>query len=625
MTATLTVGEGTLAITAGDSGIATVANNANTVSFTGTLAQIDALLTGSSTGTIVYNNGSDTPSATATITLTVNDGGNNGTDPGLTGDGTSEQDSASQTINIEAINDAPTNAGSLPSNITVVEDVASNIDLSSVDFHDLDASGSDLTVTLSTATGGQLFASSSGGVVVGGTADSMTFTGTIAELNTYFDNASNIQYVHGTANTFGNNADSITVVINDNGNTGTGGGTDQSLGTINIDISAVNDAPVVATNTGTSVAEGGSVTITPAMLSEGDVDDNGAELTYSVTSGPTNGQLELTTGPGVAITSFTQDDINNNRLIFVHDGTQASVDSFDFSLADGGEDGAAPVSGTFNFTVNNVNDASVVSSIESTAISYNENQGAVSITSTVAIADVDDSHLETAVIQLTGNYVSGEDVLSFTDQLGISGSFDSISGTLTLTGTATIADYETAIRSVTYTNTSDNPSTLSRTFTITVNDGDTDSNSVNRNIDISNFNDDPFNAGSNPTTVTVTEDTASPVDLSALDISDLDDNGAAISVSLTTDTGGELYATTGGGVTVAGSGTDAVTLTGTITDINTFLNDPSNLQYLHPTTHLFGSAADTIYVHADDGGNTGAGGGGLVALATVTVDIDAVE
>ncbi|MCA9128695.1 MAG: cadherin-like domain-containing protein, partial [Planctomycetales bacterium] len=108
MTATFTVGEGDITLVAGDSGVTITANNASTVSFTGTLSQIDALLTGTSTGTIVYNNGSDTPVASTTITLTVNDGGNTGADPSLTGDGSSEEDSASQTINITAVNDIPT-------------------------------------------------------------------------------------------------------------------------------------------------------------------------------------------------------------------------------------------------------------------------------------------------------------------------------------------------------------------------------------------------------------------------------------------------------------------------------------------------------------------------------------
>jgi large repetitive protein len=109
LAATLSVGEGILTITEGNSGVTlSSGNGTSTVVVTGTLAQINNLLAGVGTGTVVYFNNSDTPSASTTITLTVNDGGNTGTDPGLTGNGTSEEDSASQTINIMPVNDAPT-------------------------------------------------------------------------------------------------------------------------------------------------------------------------------------------------------------------------------------------------------------------------------------------------------------------------------------------------------------------------------------------------------------------------------------------------------------------------------------------------------------------------------------
>ena len=51
-------------------------------------------------------------------------------------------------------------------------------------------------------------------------------------------------YLHGTPGTNGNDADTIQVNVNDNGNTGTGGGTNIDFGTANVDIGAVNNAPV---------------------------------------------------------------------------------------------------------------------------------------------------------------------------------------------------------------------------------------------------------------------------------------------------------------------------------------------------------------------------------------------
>ena len=134
MTATFIVGEGDIALSAGNSGVTIVTNNAGTVSFTGTLTQLNALIGGTSTGTITYNNASDTPSASTQITLVANDNGNTGSDPGSTADTSSEEGSASQTINITAINDNPAATG-LVTDVTVTEDVLSDIDLSQRDCH----------------------------------------------------------------------------------------------------------------------------------------------------------------------------------------------------------------------------------------------------------------------------------------------------------------------------------------------------------------------------------------------------------------------------------------------------------------------------------------------------------
>ena len=118
-----------------------------------------------------------------------------------------------------------------------------------------------------------------------------------------------------------------------------------------------NQSPAIATNSGITVSEGGTVAITNSHLNEGDPDDAGSELTYTVTNGLASGDLELTTNPGVSITTFTQDDIDNNRVIYAHDGSESASDSFEFSLADGGENGATAATGTFAITVTAVNDA----------------------------------------------------------------------------------------------------------------------------------------------------------------------------------------------------------------------------------------------------------------------------
>ena len=56
-------------------------------------------------------------------------------------------------VQVVAVNDDPTNIGTLPTDITVVEDTPGNVDLSAIALSDIDAASGTLTVTLSTSTG----------------------------------------------------------------------------------------------------------------------------------------------------------------------------------------------------------------------------------------------------------------------------------------------------------------------------------------------------------------------------------------------------------------------------------------------------------------------------------------
>ena len=83
-TVRLSVTEGTLTVTAGTSGAAVSGNGTSTVTITGTLAQINALLNTDSTSTVSYIDNISPPSASATLTLSINDNGNTGTGGALT-------------------------------------------------------------------------------------------------------------------------------------------------------------------------------------------------------------------------------------------------------------------------------------------------------------------------------------------------------------------------------------------------------------------------------------------------------------------------------------------------------------------------------------------------------------
>ncbi|MEZ6059075.1 MAG: cadherin-like domain-containing protein [Planctomycetaceae bacterium] len=127
---------------------------------------------------------------------------------------------------------------------------------------------------------------------------------------------------------------------------------------LRVTVTNSNQSPTIATNTGTTVLEGSTANIiTTAMLNEGDPDDDGIELTWTITSNVGNGTLRLN-GSAIGLNdTFTQQDIDDNLLTYDHNGGETTSDAFDFSLADGGENGSTPVTGSFSFTVTPVNDA----------------------------------------------------------------------------------------------------------------------------------------------------------------------------------------------------------------------------------------------------------------------------
>jgi Domain of unknown function (DUF4347)/Cadherin-like/Putative Ig domain/WD40-like Beta Propeller Repeat len=92
-------------------------------------------------------------------------------------------------------------------------------------------------------------------------------------------------------------------------------------------------APVLVKNTFPNVPQAGTIAITNAMLRATDADNTAAEIVYRLNSLPTQGQLRLN-GTAIALNgSFTQDDIDQNRVTYVHSGNAAAV-TFDFTVSD---------------------------------------------------------------------------------------------------------------------------------------------------------------------------------------------------------------------------------------------------------------------------------------------------
>lgn len=274
---------------------------------------------------IVFRAETDDPSdAQRTLTMVVTDGDG----------GTSN--TVTRAMNVIAHNDAPidNNAGSFPTDVSVTEDALSNIDLSSIDLQDVDDRGLDITIKLTTSTGGNLYAASVSGVTVTGDGTGgLTLTGSQDDLNAFLNTASNIQYQHGTANVFGDNADTLSVVFNDNGNYSTSGatGVDQNIGTANVDITNINDAAVIDLdadnssgvadpNFANSFTEDGSpvlVVDSDAVLS--DIDDTHLEsLTVTIAAIPDG--LAETLAADTTGTSITA-NYNSGTAVLLLSGT----------------------------------------------------------------------------------------------------------------------------------------------------------------------------------------------------------------------------------------------------------------------------------------------------------------
>jgi len=142
-------------------------------------------------------------------------------------------------------------------------------------------------------------------------------------------------------------------------------GADGAYGLFSVDInldglldilSASRDARELAIHTQTrthlvTVDLGSSIVISSALLRAEDSDDTPSGLTYTMTAIPASGMLELGGSAVSAGDTFTQQDIDDGLLRYTHDDVDESPDSFDFTLADGGEDGTQPLFGRFSFNV----------------------------------------------------------------------------------------------------------------------------------------------------------------------------------------------------------------------------------------------------------------------------------
>ncbi len=137
---------------------------------------------------------------------------------------------------------------------------------------------------------------------------------------------SKIRYVHdGSATT----TDSFKVKAHDI----YGNETDEI--TLNITIQEDNEAPIIVTNNKISVDNNRYKIISDQDLFASDVDTYNDSIIFTVASPPSSGRFELDTNPGVAINEFSQQDIIDGYVKYVHNGNDATTDTCTINVRDG--------------------------------------------------------------------------------------------------------------------------------------------------------------------------------------------------------------------------------------------------------------------------------------------------
>ncbi|MCF6801750.1 DUF4347 domain-containing protein, partial [Thiotrichales bacterium 19S3-11] len=315
---------------------------------------------------------------------------------------------ATETLTITPINDPIIiNTPAAPAAINEGNSVAfSGFTITDADAGDI-AGVDDITASIYlTNLDGAVFGSFSftaGAVIVGGSdgsslANAITFTGTKTDVQAALNSLSYYAPDDDTVD----DSYTLNVDVTDNGNIGSPGPTTDSTA---IQFGVNNLAPISGGTLALTVSEAstGNV-ITSANINFTDVITD--IISYEIITAPSNGVLRNinTSLVLVAGSVFTQSDLDSGYIVYDHDGSQTSADSFTFIAFD--EDGGINNNAGLNYSFN------------------------ISVIPSVSIATIDDLALE-----------AGSDPGQFIVDLGrINNTGGDVTVNYTVSGTATGGD-----------------------------------------------------------------------------------------------------------------------------------------------------------------------------------------
>ncbi|MBS0473508.1 MAG: hypothetical protein JSR60_20745 [Proteobacteria bacterium] len=592
---------------------------------------------------VTFSSNSDNPtalSATRTVTWQVDDGqsANHASNTGTT------------TINVTGVNDAPviSGAGNTIGYTEQASAVALDGAIALTDPDSATLTGASVTISSGYTAGDVLnFINQSG---ITGSYNAATHVLTLsgsASLANYQAALRSVTYSSTSDNPTASSATrTVTWQVDD----GQSANHTSNTGTTTINVTGVNDAPVIsgAGNTIGYTEQASAVTLDGAIaLTDPDSAAlTGATVTISTgftagdtlnfvnqngISGSWNAATHVLTLSGSASLANYQAALRSVTYSSTSDNPTASSVSrtVTWQVDDGQSANHASNTGTTTINVTAVNDAPVISGTGNT-VGYTEQASAIAIDGAIVLADADGTTLTGASVSISSGYTAG-DALNFTNQNGITGSWNAATHVLTLSGSASLASYQAALRSVTFSSTSDNPTVSSTTRTVSwlVDDGQLAnhaSNTGTSTISVTPVNDAPVLGGAG-NVVSYTEQASGVVLDSGLTLSDLDSaslSGATVKIAGGFVAGDVLHFTNQNGI--AGSwnaATHILTLTGASSVAN-YQAALRSITFSSPSdnpTDYGASTTRTVTWQVDDGqaanhaSNTG----------TTTVTVTAVD
>lgn len=314
----------------------------------------------------------------------------------------------------------------------------------------------------------------------------------------------------------------LTFRVQDNGGTANGGvDTSVSARTMTIQISPVNDAPVITTSNGTTAyAENGAAVAVDSQLALSDVDNsslisavvaftNGSQRTddilgfsntgaaamgnISASYDVQNGMLTLVSAGGTATLAQWQTALRAVTFSNSSQNPDTTLRSIAFTVNDGA---LSSVAAGKNLSVAATNNAPALS-LSATVVDYHEGAAPVLVNDSVAVSDVDNTTLASATVSISNGLSGGDQLQLVVDAAAmgnITASYDATTGTLTLVSAganATLAQWQTALAGITYSNSSQNPHAGARVISFSINDGTADSAVSTKLIRLTTQNDAP--------------------------------------------------------------------------------------------------------------------------------------